>query len=55
MIKLKSGELERKFSKEHAENILNHAINKKVKEPWELLKDSEWKFSGGKLEKKKVK
>ncbi len=40
------------FSKEHAQNILNHPINKKISPSWKLPKDSEWKFFDGELKKK---
>lgn len=43
------------YSQEHAQNILNSSVNKKVdkKERYKLPSDSKWTFKEGKLEKKK--
>ena len=56
-VTLKKGDSERKFSPEHAENILNHPINAMVdkKGKYELPKDSDWKMVDKKLVKKKKK
>lgn len=52
MVKLIRGEEKKDFSKEHAQNILNHPVNKKIKPSWKLPKDSEWKLIEGELKKK---
>lgn len=54
MIKLLRGKEEREYSLEHAQNILNHAINATAKNEvkFTLPKDSEYKMVKGKLEKK---
>ena len=52
MVELIKDKENRKFSKDHAQNILNHPINKKISPAWKLLKDSEWKFNDGELKKK---
>jgi len=56
-VTLKKGDSEHEFSQEHAENILNHPINAKVKkeDKFELPKGSEWKMEDSKLVKKKKK
>lgn len=52
MVILVKGEDKGEFSKEHAQNILNHPINKKISPSWKLPKDSEWKLIDGELKKK---
>ena len=54
MIKLLRGKEVREYSIEHAQNILNHPNNAKVKDDvkYTLPKDSEYKMVKGKLEKK---
>ncbi len=52
-VELAKGTNKQEFSVEHAQNILNHPINKKVKEAWKLPKDSDWKMDKEKLVKKK--
>lgn len=57
MIKLLRGKEEKKFSVEHAQNILSHPINDKVKEElkYTLPKDSDYQMKDGKLSKKSKK
>lgn len=52
MVELIKKDTKQEFSVEHAQNILNHPINAKVKDPWKLSKDSEYKMTDGELKKK---
>ena len=52
MVELTKKDVKQMFSIEHAQNILNHPINSKVKDPWKLPKDSEYKMIEGELKKK---
>ena len=52
MVELIKKDIKQKFSVEHAQNILNHPINAKVKDPWKLPKDSDYKMIDGELKKK---
>lgn len=51
-VKLVKGDIKKDFVVKHAENILNHAINKTIKPSWKLEKDSGWKLTEGILKKK---
>lgn len=55
MVTLKKGDQEHIFSQEHAQNILNHPIQKSIdkEDKYVLPKDSKWEFKGGELKKKK--
>ena len=52
MVELTKKDIKQEFTAEHAQNLLNHPINKKVKDPWKLPKDSEYKMIEGELKKK---
>ena len=52
MVELTKKDVKQMFSIEHAQNIINHPINSKFKDPWKLPKDSEYKMTDGELKKK---
>ena len=52
MVKLIRDKESKIYSREHAQNILNHPVNKKISPSWKLPKDSEWKLTDGELKKK---
>lgn len=52
MVELVKKDIKQVFGIEHAQNILNHPINAKVKDPWKLPKDSDYKMIDGELKKK---
>ena len=52
MVELTKKDVKQMFSIEHAQNIINHPINSKFKDPWKLPKDSEYKTIECELKKK---